>query len=102
MERQYFAITYKKDKSLVQQTRGAGLNVENPFKHTEAKRELLRAYGYNNLFGQGGKRIPIERCTDRRVGDAFGKLYRTAKGRLEKLSEVDKMTLDMGAPVILR
>lgn len=41
------------------------------FRDSAAKRQILRASGYDVLIGKGGLRIPLDQASDARVGQAF-------------------------------
>lgn len=88
----YKARNYRRDSELVEQTQAMGVRVENIFDDTEVKRGLLAEYGYQNLFGQGG-RIPLDLCGPERVGNAFRKTYYNIKKRLARLELIDEAFL---------
>jgi hypothetical protein len=48
----------------------------NVFQHADAKRRILRASGYDVLYGAGGRRIALGDATDARVGAAFANVMR--------------------------
>lgn len=50
--------------------------VGDVFREAGKKRRLLRLVGYAHLNGPEGKRIPLEECSDAKIGEAFRKTYR--------------------------
>jgi len=66
-------------------TNEEGINPNDIFAHIEEKREILREImGYENLVVGKGKHIPIDDCSDERVGSAYRTIYATACKRLGK------------------
>ena len=49
------------------------------FRETGKKRKLLEILDYTHLTGRNGERIPLEDCSDARIGRAFRNMYRTAQ-----------------------
>ena len=59
----------KRDRS---DGRGAS-NVDRVVEHARGKRDILRAAGYTHVNGKGGRRIPLDEASDKRVGEVFRK-----------------------------
>ena len=53
------------------------------FRETDKKRKLLEILDYTHLTGRNGERIPIDDCSDARIGRAFRNMYRTAQRFLQ-------------------
>ena len=94
----YTAREYQQDVQLIEHAQG--ISIDDVFKDSETKRRLLKDFGYENLFGEQGKRIPLSECSDPKVGSAIQKVYRAAKSRLENLTPRQKLVLGQGFNLI--
>ena len=58
------------------------------FRNTSDKIDMLKKhFGYENLRGRGGKRVPLAQCNDGLIGSVFSKKYRTSKKLLGEENE---------------
>lgn len=62
----------KNSTGLVKELRSRNLDINNIFGQTNEKRAFLRdVLRYPGLYAEGGTMVPLEECTDARIGYAF-------------------------------
>lgn len=71
--------TPKRYDMLLRLTASYEVNPNDTFRDIDTKREILAKSGYNGLYTQKGKIIPLIDASDERVGFAYKRMYESAE-----------------------
>ena len=67
-----------KYEKFLHEVSSSGLDPYDIFSLTDVKKRILRnVMNYRNLWGKNGK-VPLNKCSDARIGSAFKRVYETA------------------------